>query len=123
MAITAAAVTLLPYGIMLAALPGQLLALTPAAATALLLLPLRFSFCCCCCSCASGKEASVAIYAHLAQKYGGSLNQAAAQEGLSLYDEIVADAKAHPGSHPNIDILLDVLQKPDLQISIQVDQQ
>jgi hypothetical protein len=84
----------------------------------LLLLPLR-----CCCTCAPGKKASVAIYAHLAQKYGNSLNQAAAQEGLTLYDEIVADAKAHPGSHPNIDILLDMLQKPDLQISIQVDKQ
>lgn len=70
-----------------------------------------------------GKKASVAIYAHLAQKYNGSLNAAAAQEGLSLYDEVVADAKARPGAHPNIDILFDVLNKPELQISIQVDKQ
>lgn len=71
----------------------------------------------------AGKKASVAIYAHLAQKYGGSLSAAAAQEGLSLYDEVVADAKARPGAHPNIDILFEVLAKPELQISIQVDKQ
>lgn len=77
----------------------------------------------CCLTHAAGKKASVAIYAHLAQKYGGSLSPAAAQEGLSLYDEVVADAKARPGAHPNIDILFEVLAKPELQISIQVDKQ
>jgi len=71
----------------------------------------------------AGKKASVAIYHHLAQKYAGSLTPEAAQEGLDLYDEIVADARAHPGSHPNIDILLDALQKPELQIRIEVERQ
>jgi hypothetical protein len=71
----------------------------------------------------AGKKASVSIYAHLATKYGGSLSTAAAQEGLDLYDEVVADVKARPGAHPNIDILFDVLQQPDLQISIQVERQ
>ncbi|KAG2425455.1 hypothetical protein HXX76_013665 [Chlamydomonas incerta] len=56
-----------------------------------------------------GKKASVAIYAHLASKYGGKLNAAAAQEGLALYDEVVADARARPGAHPNIDLLLQVI--------------
>lgn len=58
---------------------------------------------------APGKKASVAIYSHLATKYGGKLTVVAAEEGLQLYDEVVADAKAHPGSHPNIDILLNVI--------------
>lgn len=71
----------------------------------------------------AGKKASVSIYAHLAAKYNGSLSTAAAQEGLHLYDEVVADAKARPGAHPNIDILFDVLQQPGLQISIQVERQ
>lgn len=65
----------------------------------------------------------MAIYAHLAQKYGGVLNAAAANEGLSLYDEVVEDARSHPGSHPNIDILFDVLAKPDVQVTIQVEKQ
>ncbi|KAG2440675.1 hypothetical protein HYH02_010254 [Chlamydomonas schloesseri] len=56
-----------------------------------------------------GKKASVAIYAHLASKYGGQLNPAAAAEGLELYDEVVADARARPGAHPNIDLLLQVI--------------
>lgn len=55
-----------------------------------------------------GKKASVAIYAHLAEQYGGQLNAAAAAEGLQLYDEYVQEAKDIPGSHPNIDILLKV---------------
>ena len=65
----------------------------------------------------------MAIYSHLAQKYGGSLSPAAAQEGLDLYAEVVADARAHPGSHPNIDILLDVLAKPEQQVSIVIERQ
>lgn len=55
-----------------------------------------------------GKMASVAIYNHLALKHGGRLTADAAREALALYDEVVADAKAHPGSHPNIDLLFKV---------------
>ncbi|KAG2488404.1 hypothetical protein HYH03_013088 [Edaphochlamys debaryana] len=55
-----------------------------------------------------GKKASVAIYAHLAAAHGGKLNVAAAQEGLRLYDEVVADARQRPGAHPNIDLLFKV---------------
>lgn len=43
-----------------------------------------------------GKKASVAIYSYLASTYG-KLNKDAAQKGLELYDEVVADAKARPG--------------------------
>eukprot|EP00878_Enallax_costatus_P014189 GHUV01014841.1.p1 GENE.GHUV01014841.1~~GHUV01014841.1.p1 ORF type:complete len:133 (+),score=30.54 GHUV01014841.1:105-503(+) len=70
---------------------------------------------------APGKKASVAIYSYLAFKYGGRLTIEAAEEGLQLYDEVVADAKAHPGSHPNIDILLDVIGN-QTQLSIEVQQ-
>ena len=85
-----------------------------------------------------GKHASVAIYTFLARKYSGAwkvvaalsgqatvhkktrrhagtcliagrIDQAAAQEGVLLYDEAVADAIARPGAHANIDILLSIV--------------
>lgn len=65
----------------------------------------------------------MAIYAHLAQKYGSLLSEAAANEGLSLYAEVVEDARSHPRSHPNIDILFNVLAQPDTKVTIQVDRQ
>jgi hypothetical protein len=76
---------------------------------------------CCCCVCClwgqsqAGKKASVAIYNHLALKYDGRLTPAAASEGLQLYAEVVDDAKARPGAHPNIDILLQVVSKHQQQ--------
>lgn len=57
---------------------------------------------------APGKAGSVTIYNALAAKHG-SINVAAAQEGLQLFAEHTADAQAHPGSHPNIDRLLEVI--------------
>lgn len=53
-----------------------------------------------------GQKGSVAVYAALAALYGGCITPAAAQLGLEWYAEHVADAKAHPGKHPNIDRLL-----------------
>ena len=55
-----------------------------------------------------GKAGSLAVYAALAAKHGG-INVAAAQEGLQLFAEHTEAARAHPGSHPNIDRLLDVI--------------
>lgn len=55
-----------------------------------------------------GQAGSLAVYAALAAKHG-SINRAAAEEGLALYDEHTADAQAHPGKHPNIDRLIDLL--------------
>lgn len=52
-----------------------------------------------------GKQGSLAVYHHLGQAYG-TLDAAAAQEGLALFAEHTADAQAHPGAHPNIDRLL-----------------
>lgn len=55
-----------------------------------------------------GKAGSLAVYAALAAKHG-SINVAAAEEGLQLFAEHTEAARAHPGSHPNIDRLLGVI--------------
>jgi hypothetical protein len=55
-----------------------------------------------------GKAGSLAVYAALAAKHG-SINAAAAEEGLHLFAEHTEAARAHPGSHPNIDRLLDII--------------
>jgi hypothetical protein len=55
-----------------------------------------------------GKAGSLAVYNALAAKHG-SINVAAAEEGLVLFAEHTASARQHPGSHPNIDRLLDVI--------------
>ena len=53
-----------------------------------------------------GQAGSVAVYHALATLYGGVVTPAAARLGLEWYAEHTADAKAHPGKHPNIDRLL-----------------
>lgn len=55
-----------------------------------------------------GKAGSVRLYAALAAKHG-RINVAAAQEGLELFAEHTESARQHPGSHPNIDRLLQVI--------------
>ena len=55
-----------------------------------------------------GKAGSLAVYNALAARHG-SINPAAAQEGLELFAEHTADARANPGKHPNIDRLLEVI--------------
>jgi len=53
-----------------------------------------------------GQAGSLAVYAALAARHGGAITPAAAAEGLQLYAEHTADARQHPGKHPNIDRLL-----------------
>ena len=55
-----------------------------------------------------GKAGSLAIYAALATKHGG-INVAAANEGIELFAEHAADARANPGKHPNVDRLFEVI--------------
>ncbi len=55
-----------------------------------------------------GKAGSLAVYAALVARHG-SISVAAAQEGLTLFAEHTADARLHPGNHPNIDRLLDII--------------
>jgi hypothetical protein len=56
-----------------------------------------------------GQAGSLAVYAALAAKHGG-INVAAAEEGLAIYSEHTADARAFPGKHPNIDRLIQVIE-------------
>lgn len=56
-----------------------------------------------------GQAGSLAVYALLADKYG-KITPAAAVEGIQLYCEHSADARANPGKHPNIDRLLQLQQ-------------
>ena len=56
-----------------------------------------------------GQAGSLVVYAALAAKHG-SINVAAAEEGLALYDEHTVDARANPGKHPNIDRLIQVIE-------------
>lgn len=56
-----------------------------------------------------GKAGALAVYAALAAQHGG-ITVAAAQQGLVLFAEHTEAARAHPGSHPNIDRLLAVIE-------------
>jgi hypothetical protein len=55
-----------------------------------------------------GQAGSLRVYHALWQKHG-CIDAAAAREGLALYAEHTADARTHPGKHPNIDRLLQVI--------------
>lgn len=55
-----------------------------------------------------GQAGSLAVYNHIAAKFG-CINPEGAREALALYGEHTADAQAHPGKHPNIDRLFQVI--------------
>jgi hypothetical protein len=57
-----------------------------------------------------GQAGSLQLYAALAAKHDGRIDAAAAQEGVDLYAEHTLDARTHPGKHPNIDRLLQVIE-------------
>lgn len=56
-----------------------------------------------------GQAGSLSVYNHLAQMWG-AINAEAAAKGLEIYAEHTEDARAHPGKHPNIDRLFDILK-------------
>lgn len=58
-----------------------------------------------------GSAGSVRVYAALAAEFG-AINAQAAARGLELFAEHTAAARAHPGSHPNIDRLLALVGTP-----------
>ena len=59
-----------------------------------------------------GKMASVRIYSALREKFGGRLDSVAAKWALEAYGEdVVEEAKQAPGSHPNIDLLLQLTEE------------
>lgn len=59
-----------------------------------------------------GSAGSVKVYNHLYKAFG-SISVDAAVEGLSLYAEHTADAEDHPGKHPNIDRLFQIIEDND----------
>ncbi len=59
-----------------------------------------------------GKQGSLIVYQYLFQTFG-SIDAKAAAHGLSVFAEHTADAKARPGAHPNIDLLLDIVAGGD----------
>ena len=56
-----------------------------------------------------GKQGSLALYHYLGQAFG-ALDAAAAEHGLALFAEHVADARNRPGAHPNVDRLIAIAQ-------------
>lgn len=56
----------------------------------------------------AGSQGSLSVYNHLAQTYG-AITPVAAAKGLELYAEHTEDARLHPGKHPNIDRLLQLV--------------
>ena len=62
-----------------------------------------------------GKLGSLKLYNALAERFNGRLDKEAAEQGLIWFAEHVADARAHTGKHPNIDLLLQV-QKENLRL-------
>lgn len=52
-----------------------------------------------------GQSGSVTVYNHLGQTFG-AITADAAKKGLEIYAEHTADARTHPGKHPNIDRLI-----------------
>jgi len=54
---------------------------------------------------APGKQGSLAVYRYLKESFG-RLDAAAAEHGLLVFAEHVADACNRPGAHPNVDRLL-----------------
>lgn len=55
-----------------------------------------------------GKQGSLAVYQYLHQSFG-VVDAEAAAHGLAVFAENTADAKNRPGAHPNIDVLLDIV--------------
>ena len=59
-----------------------------------------------------GTQGSLKVYFYLYKNFK-EINLAAAQRGLDLFSEHTAEAKKNPGSHPNIDRLINIVKKND----------
>lgn len=55
-----------------------------------------------------GKQGSLAVYQYLHQNFD-LVDADAASHGLAVFGEHTADARSHPGAHPNIDLLLQIV--------------
>lgn len=72
---------------------------------------------------ADGKRGSLRLYNYLSILHDGILNKAAAFRGLEYFGELVDEAKHNYGKHPNIDLLLQIMNSEDLEYKIVVNQQ
>ena len=61
-----------------------------------------------------GKLGSLKLYYALSTQFNQKLNNESAKQGLDWFAEHVEDAKQNVGKHPNIDLLLKVIEQ-DLQ--------
>ena len=59
-----------------------------------------------------GTQGSLKVYFYLNKNFK-KINLAAAQKGLELFSEHTAEAEKNPGSHPNIDRLINVVKTND----------
>jgi hypothetical protein len=65
-----------------------------------------------------GSQGSLRLYRFLFEKYG-EIDAVAAEAGLALYAEHVAEAREHPGRHPTIDRLIGIVAcKPALAVRL-----
>lgn len=69
---------------------------------------------------ADGKRGSLRLYNYLAILFDGHINKAAAYKGLEFFGELVDDARCHPGKHPNIELLLEIMEADDLYYNVKV---
>lgn len=59
-----------------------------------------------------GKQGSLAVY-HYLKRFFETLDAEAAEHGLLVFAEHTADARKHPGAHPNVDRLLAIAAGED----------
>jgi hypothetical protein len=59
-----------------------------------------------------GTQGSLKVYFYLYKNFK-KINFAAAQKGLELFSEHTAEARKNPGSHPNIDHLINIVKTKD----------
>jgi len=59
-----------------------------------------------------GKSGSLAVYYYLKSEFG-ALTVDAATRGLGLFAEYANEARLKPGSHPNIDFLLALIENDE----------
>ena len=64
-----------------------------------------------------GSQGSFRVYHYVAHKWSG-LGPEAAREALDIFAEHTKDARQHPGKHPNIDRLFEIMEN-NLRYTVQ----
>lgn len=60
-----------------------------------------------------GKHASVKILFNIANTNNLRISSREAQNGLLLFGDYVIEEKQHPGAHPNIRLLMDIIENKE----------